>query len=153
IMMTWTAGPFCLSVFSSPKPSIPAIRISLRTISVSPSAATSSARSALSASVTRWPAPSRVAPNIRRMLRSSSTTRILAKQLLPNWNVDSKCGAFAGRTLRKDAPVVGLDDLLGDIKSESGGAHFSGTVRRLRVRLEDARHHLGRDAGAGVPDH
>src|ERR1700688_1949694 len=153
-MITGVAGRSRLTSSSSLKPSIPAIRTSdmmSDTIRSAPlRLSSSSARSALSASITEKPSGSSVATIMRRMLRSSSTTRILANHFLPNRKLDDETAALAAPAAGENPAVVSLDDFLGDVQSEPGRAGARRLVGKLRVRLEDPRQHVFGDSGAGV---
>src|SRR5580658_7682110 len=87
---------------------------------------------------------------MRRMLRSSSTTRILANCFLPHRNVHRESRAAPQFAAREDSTVMRLDDFLRDIQSEPRRADVGRIVRKLRKRLEDARQNVRRDAGAVV---
>src|SRR5579885_2957716 len=87
------------------------------------------------------------------MLRSSSTTRILAKRLLPQRNFDRKGGSDADSAAHKNSPVMRLDDFLGDIESQAGRAGLAGHRRSLRVRFEDRFQGAAVDSASGIADH
>src|SRR5579872_444377 len=149
-MITGSPGLSRFSSASRPKPFIPAIRTSLSTRSAVDSGNSLSACSALSASVTRCPPLSKAAAIMRRMLRSSSTTRMLANRFLPYRNVDSKSGPAPEFAAREDPAVVRLDDFLRDIQPESRRANVRCIIGELREWFEDARQNIRRDAGPVV---
>src|SRR5579875_4180788 len=90
---------------------------------------------------------------MRRMLRSSSTTRMLAKHLLPYRNLDREGGARADPAAHENPSVVRLDDLLGDIQPQSGRAGAARGAVTLGIGLEDALERAALDSAAGVADH
>src|SRR3984893_9335994 len=149
-MITGSAGLSRFSSVSRPNPFIPAIRTSLSTRSAVDSGSSLSACSALSASVTRYPPASKVAAIMRRMLRSSSTTRMLANRFLPHRNVHRESSALSHFAAREDSTVMRLDDFFCDIQAEPRRADVRGVIWELREGLEDARQDVGRDARAGV---
>src|SRR5271166_5821138 len=149
-MITGSEGLRRFSSVSRPKPFMPAIRTSLSTMSAVDSGNSLSACSALSASVTRKPAASKVAAIMRRMLRSSSTTRMLANSFLPNWNVYGEGGAAPEFTACENSTVMRLDNLLGDIEPQSRGTDVSGIIGKLCEWFKDARQDVRRNSRAVV---
>src|ERR1700730_8965937 len=149
-MITGSAGLSRFSSVSRPNPFIPAIRTSLSTRSAVDSGNSLSACSALSASVTRCPPASKVAAITRRMLRSSSTTRMLANRFLPHRNVYRKSGSVSQFAAREDSTVMRLDDFFCDIQPQPRRADVRGVIGKLCERLKDARQNVGRDAGPAV---
>src|SRR5579871_5580757 len=149
-MITGKAGLRRFSSVSKPKPLIPAMRTSLSTRSAVDSGNSLSACSALSASMTRCPAVSKVAATMRRMLRSSSTTRMLANRFLPHRNIHRESGSVSQLAAREDPAVMRLDDFLGDVQPEARRADVRGIIGKLRERLEDARQNVRGDSRAAV---
>src|SRR5271166_1942440 len=150
IMITGKAGLSRFSSVSRPKPFMPAIRTSLSTRSAVDSGSSLSACSALSASVTRCPPASKVAAIMRRMLRSSSTTRMLANRFLPHRNIQRESGSVPELTAREDSTVMRLDDFFCDIEPQSRRADVRGVIGKLCERLEDAWQNVRRDSGPAV---
>src|SRR5450755_2196818 len=149
-MITGNAGLSRFSSVSRPKPFMPALRTSLSTRSAVDSGSSLRACSALSASVTRCPAVSKVAATMRRMLRSSSTTRMLANRFLPHRNIHRESGSVPQLAAREDSTVMRLDDFLCDIQAQARRTDVRGVIGKLREGLEDARQDVGRDARAAV---
>src|ERR1700722_15805408 len=87
---------------------------------------------------------------MRRMLRSSSTTRMLANRFLPHRNIDGKSGAVSEFAAREDSPVMRLDDFFCDVKPEPCRAYVRGVIGELCERFEDEWENIGRDAGSGI---
>src|ERR1700689_664863 len=87
---------------------------------------------------------------MRRILRSSTTTRMLANRFLPHRNIDRKSSPVPQFAARENSAVVRLDDFLGDIESQARRADVRGFIGKLRERLEDARQDRRSDARAAV---